>query len=72
MDGLCGRAQFTVGGANPGLLVLGDIRKQAEQAISKQAIWQHSSTASASVPASRFLVSVPVLSSLSDKIWKLK
>lgn len=37
MDGLCGRAQFTVGGANPGLLVLGDVRKQVEQAISKQA-----------------------------------
>lgn len=70
MGGLCERAQFTVGGANPGLLVLDDVRKQVEQAISKQASWQHSSisSASSSVSASRFLVWVPVLSAPSDKI----
>jgi hypothetical protein len=47
-----------VGGAIPGLVVLGSIRKQAEQASK-----QHLSMASASAPASRFL---PCLSSCPD------
>lgn len=45
-----GLALPTVGGAIPGLVVLGSIRKQTEQAI-----LQHPSMASASVPGSRFL-----------------
>jgi hypothetical protein len=52
-----------VGGAIPGLVVLGSTRKQAEQAMRKQASKQHPSTASASAPASRLL---PCLSSWPD------
>ena len=45
-----------MGGAIPGLVVLGAIRKQAEQAMrSKQASKQHSSMAAASIPENRFL-----------------
>lgn len=33
IDDLCGRTKITVGGANPGLIVLGAIRKQVEQAM---------------------------------------
>ena len=42
----------TMGGAIPGLLVLGSIREQAEQARGKQASKKHLSMASASAPAS--------------------
>ena len=46
----------TVGGTTPGLVALCAVRKQAEQAMrKKQASKQHSSLASASAPASRFL-----------------
>jgi hypothetical protein len=41
-----------VGGAISGLVVLGSIRKQAEQASGKQASKEHPSMASASAPAS--------------------
>lgn len=44
--------------------VLGYIRKQAEPAMRSI---QHFSVASASVPVSRFLPSVPSLTSLSDE-----
>jgi hypothetical protein len=47
-----------MGGATSDVVVLGSIRKQAEQASK-----QHPSTASASAPASRFL---PCLSSCPD------
>jgi hypothetical protein len=50
-----GRAQLIVGGAIPGLVVLGSIRKQAEQTMRGQASKQDPSMASASAPASRFL-----------------
>ena len=51
-----------MGGAFPGLVVLGSIRK-AEQASK-----QHPSVASASAPVSRFLTfSVPVPMSFGDK-----
>ena len=50
-----------VGGAISGLVVLGSIRKQAEQ-VSKQ----HPSMASASAPASKFL---PCVSSCLDFLW---
>jgi hypothetical protein len=53
-----GRAQPIVGGVIPGLLVLGAIRKQAEQASE-----QWPSVASASAPASR---SLPSLSACLD------
>ena len=41
-----------VGGTIPGLVVLGSIREQAEQAMGKQASKEHLSMASASAPAS--------------------
>jgi hypothetical protein len=41
-----------VGGAISGLVVLGSIREQVEQAIGKQASKEHPSMASASAPAS--------------------
>jgi hypothetical protein len=44
-----------IGGAIPGLIVLGSIRKQAKQGRRKQASKQHSSMASASASASKFL-----------------
>jgi hypothetical protein len=50
-----------VGGAISGLAVLGSIRKQAEQASK-----QHSSMASASISASKFLLCV---SSCPDFLW---
>jgi hypothetical protein len=52
-------------GPFPGLVVLGSIRKQAEQASK-----QHSSMVSASAPASRFL---PCLSSCPDilQLWSM-
>jgi hypothetical protein len=50
-----------VGGAIPGLVVLGSIRKQAEQASKG-----HLSMASASAPASRLL---PCVSSSPDFLW---
>jgi hypothetical protein len=53
-------AQPIVGGVIPKLVVLGGIRKKAEQATREQANRQHSSMASASATASRFL---PCLSS---------
>jgi hypothetical protein len=43
-----------VGGAIPGLLVLGSIRKQAKQSHEEQACKQYLSMASASAPASSF------------------
>ena len=49
-------------GVIPGLVVLGSIREQAEQ-VSKQ----HPSMASASAPASKFLPSVPGLTSCGDE-----
>jgi hypothetical protein len=55
-----GRAQPIVGGAIPGLVVLGSIIKQAEQAsVNKPASKQHPSMVSASAPASRFLSCLP-------------
>ena len=45
-----GRAQSMVGGAIPGLVVLGSIRRETEKASK-----QHPSMASASAPASRIL-----------------
>ena len=51
-----GRAQPIVGGATPGLVVPSFIIKQVEQAIGEQASKQHSSVASASAPASKFLL----------------
>ena len=47
-----------VGGAIPGLVILGSIRKQAEQSHWKQTSKQHPFMASASAPASRFLLCV--------------
>jgi hypothetical protein len=44
-----------VGGASPGLVVLGSIRKHAEQAMGSNAIKKYSFMASASALASRFL-----------------
>jgi hypothetical protein len=46
----CGRVQLIVGGATPGLVVLGSISKQT-----KQASKQLSFVAFASAPVSRFL-----------------
>jgi hypothetical protein len=56
----------TVGGAIPGLVVLGSIRKQAEQAMEEQGGKQHAFVVSASVPASRSLPQVPVSTSLCN------
>jgi hypothetical protein len=56
-----------IGGAIPGLVVLGSIRKQAEQAMHReQAIKQYFSLVSASALDSRFL---PCLSSCPDFLW---
>jgi hypothetical protein len=46
------------GWGHSGLLVLGSIRKQTEQAMSSKPVTNNSSMASASAPASRFLPSV--------------
>ena len=46
-----GRRQPTVGSVIPTQVALDCIKKQPEQAIGEQAIKQHSSMASASVPA---------------------
>jgi hypothetical protein len=54
-----------VGGAIPGLVVLGSIRKQAEQARGSKPKW-HPSMASASPPAS-WPAWVPVLTSFGDE-----
>jgi hypothetical protein len=43
-----------MGGAISGMVILSSIRKQAEQAMSKQASKQHAFMASATAPASRF------------------
>ena len=56
-----------VGGAIPGLVVLGSMREQAEQTLgSKPVSSTPSQPASASAPASRFL---PHLSSCPDFLW---
>jgi hypothetical protein len=52
-----------VGGAIHGLVVLGSIRKQAEQARGNTSVSSAPSMASASAPASRFL---PCVSSCPD------
>jgi hypothetical protein len=70
-----------VGGAIPGLVFMGSMRKQAEQArgskaasniplwprTQKQAIKQHLSMAYASAPASKFL---PSVNSCPDFPWR--
>ena len=56
-----------MGGAIPGLVVLGSIRKQAEEAMGKVSK-QHPSMASASSPASRFQ---PCLTSCFDFLQQL-
>ena len=48
--------QFTVGHDTPGQVVLGCIRKEAEQALVKQAMTQCSFMVSTSAPASLFLL----------------
>jgi hypothetical protein len=58
-----GRAQPIVSGAIPGMMVLGSIRKQAEQGRGSKPV---SSMASASAPASKFL---PCVSSYPDFLW---
>jgi hypothetical protein len=52
-----------VGGAIPGLVVLGSIRKQGEQARGSKPVSSTHSMVTASVPASRFL---PCVRSCSD------
>jgi hypothetical protein len=62
-----GRAQTMVGGAIPGLVVLGSVRKQTEQGRgSKPVSSTHRSMASASAPASKFLSCV---SFCPDFLW---
>jgi hypothetical protein len=59
--------ELLVGGATPGLVVLGSIRKQAEKARrDRQSSHQHPSMASVSAPASEFL---PCVSSCPDFLW---
>lgn len=48
----------------PVLAVLGDVGKNVEQAMSKQTRRQHSSLASVSLPASKFLPWAPSLTAL--------
>jgi hypothetical protein len=55
-----------VAGAILGLLVLDSITKQTEQAKENQASAQHSSIASVSSPATKFL---PCVSSCPDFLW---
>lgn len=63
----CTKAQTTKGGAAPEQVVLGYIRKQAEQStVSDQ--WVVLLQASASFPASRFLPELPALISIRD-LW---
>ena len=57
-----------MGRATPGLVVLGFIRKQTEQAIIEQANKKHPPVTLALAPASRFLPAlVPVLTSFNDE-----
>lgn len=46
---------ITVGGTTLVLVVLGDVRKNVEQVMSRQTCRQHSSLASVALPASKFL-----------------
>jgi hypothetical protein len=55
-----GESQLTVGGASPGRLVLGSVRKQAEQSHGEQASEQHASIVFASIPAFGFLSDAPL------------
>lgn len=52
----CRRVQPTVGGAIPGMIFLGAIRKQAKQARRKKLSKQHSSMTSAPALISSFLL----------------
>lgn len=58
-----------MGGAAPGLVVLGVIRKLG---FEEEAGKQYSSGGSASVPASRFLLRVAAPTSLADKLQAVK
>ena len=62
----CERVQPIVGGAIPGLVALGSIRKQSEQAMRRKSVSSTPSMTSASAPVSRFL---PCLSSCPDFLW---
>lgn len=64
--------EYTVSGPTHGQVVLWCIRKQVEHEPGEQDSKQHSSTACASVPASRLLPWVPIFSSLSDELWLRK